>query len=95
MQCQKLRTYMETGRVIFLPARAIKPNPAQPRTVFRDAPLEELTESIRRHGILQPLSVRRVGTSYELIAGERRLRAAIRAGLTEIPCLRTADAPVS
>ena len=87
MQCQKLRTYMETGRVIFLPARAIQPNPAQPRRVFRDAPLEELTESIRRHGILQPLSVRRVGTSYELIAGERRLRAAIRAGLTEIPCI--------
>ena len=87
MQCQKLRTYMETGRVIFLPARAIKPNPAQPRTVFRDAPLEELTESIRRHGILQPLSVRRVGTSYELIAGERRLRAGMLAGLTEIPCI--------
>ena len=87
MQCQKLRTYMETGRVIFLPARAIQPNPAQPRAVFREAPLEELTESIRQHGILQPLSVRRVGTGYELIAGERRLRAAIRAGLTEIPCI--------
>ena len=87
MQCQKLRTYMETGRVIFVPARAIQPNPAQPRSVFREAPLEELTESIRQHGILQPLSVRRVGTSYELIAGERRLRAAIRAGLTEIPCI--------
>ena len=87
MQCQKLRTYMETGRVIFLPARAIQPNPAQPRTVFREAPLEELTESIRQHGSLQPLSVRRVGTGYELIAGERRLRAAIQAGLTEIPCI--------
>ena len=87
MQCQKLRTYMETGRVIFVPARAIQPNPAQPRTIFRDAPLEELTASIRQHGILQPLSVRRVGTGYELIAGERRLRAAIKAGLTEIPCI--------
>ena len=87
MQCQKLKTYMETGRVIFLPARAIRPNPAQPRTVFREAPLEELTESIRRHGILQPLSVRRLESGYELIAGERRLRAGIRAGLTEIPCI--------
>ena len=87
MQCQKLRTYMETGRVIFLPAKAIQPNPAQPRQLFRDAPLEELTESIRQHGILQPLSVRRVGTTYELIAGERRLRAGIQAGLTEIPCI--------
>ena len=87
MQCQKLRTYMETGRVIFLPARSIQPNPSQPRKVFREEALQELCESIRRHGILQPLSVRRVGTGYELIAGARRLRAGIMAGLTEIPCI--------
>ena len=87
MQCQKLKTYMETGRVVFLPARAIKPNPAQPRRIFREDALEELAESIRHHGILQPLSVRRVGTTYELIAGERRLRAGQLAGLTEIPCI--------
>ena len=87
MQCQKLKTYMETGRVVFLPARAIRPNPAQPRQIFKDDALRELSDSIRQHGILQPLSVRRVGTSYELIAGERRLRAAQLAGLTEIPCI--------
>ena len=87
MQCQKLRTYMETGRVVFLPARAIHSNPAQPRRYFKEEALEELAESIRRHGILQPLSVRRVGTSYELIAGERRLRAGQLAGLSEIPCI--------
>ena len=87
MQCQKLKTYMETGRVVFLPAKAIRPNPAQPRKLFREEALEELAESIRQHGILQPLSVRRVGTVYELIAGERRLRAGIQAGLTEIPCI--------
>ncbi len=87
MQCQKLRTYMETGRVVFLPARAIRPNPAQPRKIFSEEALSELAESIRRHGILQPLSVRRVGAGYELIAGERRLRAAQMAGLTEIPCI--------
>lgn len=87
MQCQKLKTYMETGRVVFLPARSIRANPAQPRKFFREDSLEELAESIRQHGILQPLSVRRVGTSYELIAGERRLRAGIRAGLSEIPCI--------
>ena len=87
MQCQKLKTYMETGRVVFLPARAIQPNPAQPRKVFREEPLAELAQSIRQHGILQPLSVRRVGLTYELIAGERRLRAAKLAGLTEIPCI--------
>lgn len=87
MQCQKIRTYMETGRVIFLPAKNIRPNPSQPRTVFQEEALQELCESIRRHGILQPLSVRRVGTGYELIAGERRLRAGILAGLSEVPCI--------
>ena len=87
MQCQKLKTYMETGRVVFLPARAIRPNPAQPRKVFSEEQLQQLRDSISQHGILQPLSVRRIGSSYELIAGERRLRAAQMAGLTEIPCI--------
>ena len=72
---------------MFLPARAIKPNPAQPRSIFRQEALEELADSIRQHGVLQPLSVRRVGSGYELIAGERRLRAAQMAGLGEIPCI--------
>ncbi len=87
MQCQKLKTYMETGRVVFLPLRAVRPNPAQPRKIFREEALQDLAESIRQHGILQPLSVRRSGTGYELIAGERRLRAAQIAGLGEIPCI--------
>ena len=87
MQCQKLKTYMETGRVMFLPARIIRPNPAQPRMVFREDALTELADSIRQHGILQPLSVRRTGSGYELIAGERRLRAAQLVGLSEIPCI--------
>ena len=87
MQCQKLKTYMETGRVVFLPARSIRPNPAQPRKIFKPEALDELADSIRQHGILQPLSVRRCGLSYELIAGERRLRAAERAGITDIPCI--------
>ncbi|MDO5399511.1 MAG: ParB/RepB/Spo0J family partition protein [Eubacteriales bacterium] len=87
MQCQKLKTYMETGRVVFLPAGSIRPNPAQPRKIFTPEALDELADSIRQHGILQPLSVRRVGNSYELIAGERRLRAAQRAGVDDIPCI--------
>lgn len=87
MQCGKLKTYMETGRVVFLPVRSIRPNPGQPRRIFEESGLEELADSIRLHGILQPLSVRRVGISYELIAGERRLRAARLAGLEEVPCL--------
>ena len=87
VQCAKLKTYMETGRVVFLPARSIKPNPSQPRRSFDETALSELTESIRQHGVIQPLSVRRVGGSYELIAGERRLRAAQNAGLGEVPCI--------
>ena len=87
MQCQKLKTYMETGRVVFLPVRSIRPNPAQPRKLFKQEALDELTQSILRHGILQPLSVRRTGNGYELIAGERRLRAAQAAGLTDVPCI--------
>ena len=87
MQCQKLKTYLETGRVMFLPARSIRPNPAQPRKIFREDAMSELADSIRQHGILQPLSVRRTGSGYELIAGERRLRAAQIAGLSEIPCI--------
>lgn len=87
MQCQKLKTYMETGRVVFLPAASIRPNPAQPRKVFQPEALDELADSIRQHGILQPLSVRRQGNGYELIAGERRLRAAMLAGVTDIPCI--------
>lgn len=87
MQCQKLKTYMESGRVVFLPPKGIRANPSQPRQVFDQEALEELAGSIRQHGILQPLSVRRVGTGYELVAGERRLRAALLAGLTEVPCI--------
>lgn len=87
MQCQKLRTYMESGRVVFVHPRNIRPNPEQPRKVFPADALEELSESIRQHGVLQPLSVRRCGAFYQLIAGERRLRAAQMAGLTEVPCI--------
>lgn len=87
MQCQKLKTYMETGRVVFLPARLIRSNPAQPRRVFPSEALEELAASIRCHGILQPLSVRKTEAGFELVAGERRLRAARIAGLAEIPCI--------
>ena len=87
MQCQKLKTYMETGRVVFLPAKNIYPNPAQPRKFFSQEQLDELAESIRCHGVLQPLSVRRMGAGYEIIAGERRLRAAVAAGVTDVPCI--------
>lgn len=63
----------------------IVPNPEQPRRHFDAEALASLTESIRRYGLLQPLVVRRVGDGYELIAGERRLRAATEAGLESVP----------
>jgi ParB family transcriptional regulator, chromosome partitioning protein len=65
----------------------IQPNPLQPRSIFDPSRLEELSQSIETHGIIQPLLVRRKGSSYELIAGERRLRAAKLAGLTEVPAI--------
>jgi ParB family chromosome partitioning protein len=63
----------------------IRPNRHQPRRAFSEAELEELTASIREQGILQPLLVRKHENGFELVAGERRLRAARRAGLTEVP----------
>src|SRR5437763_12494666 len=68
-----------------VPIHEIVPNPEQPRRHFDDEALGQLANSIRRHGLLQPLVVRRVAGRYELIAGERRLRAAIRAGLERLP----------
>jgi len=63
----------------------IEPNPMQPRTIFQPDRLEELAASIRVNGIIQPLIVRREGSSYQLVAGERRWRAAQLAGVTEVP----------
>ena len=78
----------ETGpRVAFIPITDIHPNPLQPRMVFDASHLQELSNSIETHGIIQPLLVRRKGASYELIAGERRLRAAKLAGLVEVPAI--------
>ena len=74
-------------QVRWLPVEQIAPNPHQPRREFAPGPLAELAESIRRHGIIQPLSVRRRDDGWELIAGERRLRAAKLAGLQTVPCL--------
>ena len=75
------------GEVLNIPILEIKVNPFQPRVEFDDEKLEELAESIRIHGVVQPLTVRREPNgSIELIAGERRLRASKLAGLLEVPC---------
>lgn len=75
----------ETGRATLVPISQIEPNPLQPRTTFHQDRLQELANSIQTNGIIQPLIVRRKAEHYELIAGERRLRAARVAGLTEVP----------
>lgn len=74
-------------QVLDLPIAAISPNPGQPRTNFSPAALEELAQSIAVHGILQPLTVRAANGGWQLISGERRLRAARLAGLDTVPCL--------
>ncbi len=68
-----------------LPIQAIHPNPMQPRRIFQPERLQELAESIRANGIIQPLIVRKNGDEYQIVAGERRWRAAQIAGLTDVP----------
>src|SRR4029453_11423008 len=63
----------------------LAPNEHQPRVQMDDAKLEELAQSIRNNGIIQPILVRRTGSTYRIIAGERRWRAAQRAGLQRVP----------
>lgn len=81
--------FAKTGKrqVLELPISSIQPNPNQPRQVFDPEALRGLSQSIAQVGVLQPLSVRRAGGGWELIAGERRLRAAELAGLSTVPCL--------
>lgn len=68
-----------------IPVDKITANPYQPRSNFDEAALEELTESIRTYGIIQPITVRRSGLRYQIISGERRFKAAVAAGLEKIP----------
>ena len=86
MKLQRKGEFLST-RVQYIPLGRIRPNPQQPRRSFDEEGLAELAASIRSCGILQPLTVRRAGDGYELVARERRLRAARIAGLREVPCL--------
>ena len=81
------RTPRQVGRVLQIPTDEIKPNPQQPRKRFSEKELKNLAQSIRHVGIIQPLTVRKVNGEYELIAGERRLRAAKSVGLKSVPCV--------
>jgi ParB family transcriptional regulator, chromosome partitioning protein len=83
---KKADTPAEPTESQFVSVKSIKRNPFQPRSDFDETSLNELAESIRIHGVLQPILIRKVGDSFQLIAGERRLLASKRVGLTEIPC---------
>ena len=73
--------------VRYLSIHDVKPNSNQPRKTFDEEKISELADSIRENGIIQPIIVRKKGRSYEIVAGERRWRAAVKAELKEIPCL--------
>lgn len=75
------------GQVLLIPSESIYPNPNQPRKVFDQSELVNLAISIRMNGILQPITVREVENGYELVSGERRLRASKLAGLLNVPCI--------
>ena len=76
-------------KIMQIPIEEILPNRFQPRLSFDDASLSELAESIKTHGVIQPLVVRRLKDKYEIVAGERRYRASKKAGLTSIPAILT------
>jgi ParB family chromosome partitioning protein len=85
---------IDRPRAIEIPVGRLSPNPFQPRRSFSEEGLEQLAESIRHHGVLQPIVVRPSGDGYQLIAGERRWRAAQIAGLQRIPAVvRELDDP--
>ena len=77
----------QRGGIVYLAVDAIAPSAVQPRQNFPPAQLEELSRSIAEYGVLSPLTVRTRPGGYELVAGERRLRAARMAGLSEVPCI--------
>ena len=87
MQAIRSRPVLRRGGIVYLNTEDLFPNPVQPRKLFDDDSLQELSQSISSYGILNPLTVRVRGGKYELVAGERRLRAAKLAGLKEVPCI--------
>lgn len=77
----------QVNKVVDVDIGLILPNPHQPRTEFSEEDIASLAESIAQNGLLQPISLRKKGDFYELIAGERRLRASIKCGMTTVPCI--------
>lgn len=79
--------FKKEEKIKYVDIHTIQPNRYQPRTVFNEADLEELAQSIKEHGVIQPLTVRKMGDGYELIIGERRLRASKMVGLEQVPVI--------
>ena len=86
-ESQRASPYQTLGKIIDISIGEIRPNPVQPRRYFSPAELTSLAKSISQDGIIQPLTVRRVKGTFELVSGERRLRAAKLAGLRSVPCI--------
>ena len=84
---QNVERSKTVGGIINIGVEKIVPNPFQPRIRFNEIELDELADSIRQHGVMQPIVVRQNSGGYELIAGERRWRASQRAGLTDLPAI--------
>lgn len=88
LQVSKPEKKEEQKNISYLSIDCVRPNPYQPRKQFSKGALEELCESIKQYGVIQPINVRKISNNnYELVAGERRLRAALMAGLKEIPAI--------
>lgn len=84
---EKIYTSITKEEIIELPLDELRPNPYQPRKIFKDEALEELAESIKEYGVFQPIIVKKSIKGYEIIAGERRYRASKIAGKTTIPAI--------
>lgn len=78
---------VDGARLLYLDPQSLRPNPKQPRKAFREEALEELSASIKRDGIQEPVIVRKGDDGYELVSGERRVRASIMAGLDKVPAV--------
>ncbi len=85
--------YIKSGEIKYISISDVLPNYSQPRSIFNDKPLQELADSIRTHGVLEPVLVIREGNFYKIIAGERRYRASRMAGLIKIPAIIISATP--
>lgn len=84
---KNLNATIENGQPVMLPISKVKVNPNQPRKIFKEKDIVELADSIRENGIIQPLIVTQIGNEFEIIAGERRLRASKLVGLEQVPVI--------